>query len=68
MPPRSLVIIFDDARTLWKHGIKRQNITSRRVCMTFRELSDPFLSGGEDEDLGKKLLDIAMSWHRSIDS
>lgn len=61
MPRRSLVILFDDARNLWKHGIKRQNIISRRVCMTFRELSHQFLSGGEDEDLGNKLLSIAMS-------
>ncbi|RDD36482.1 Alpha-ketoglutarate-dependent dioxygenase alkB-like protein 4 [Trichoplax sp. H2] len=65
MPRRSLLILYGDARNVWKHAIKRQNIHSRRVCMTFRELSNEFLPGGEQEELGTKLLHVALSFDGS---
>jgi alkylated DNA repair dioxygenase AlkB len=40
LPQRSLLILTDEARYNWKHGIKgaKSNITSRRVSITFREV------------------------------
>uniref|UniRef100_UPI00398E4194 alpha-ketoglutarate-dependent dioxygenase alkB homolog 4 isoform X1 n=2 Tax=Pristiophorus japonicus TaxID=55135 RepID=UPI00398E4194 len=62
MPRRSLIVLYGDARYKWKHGIYRQDINSRRICSTFRELSEEFSHGGKQEALGKELLDIALSF------
>lgn len=43
LPPRSLNVLYDDARYKWLHSIKRENIRERRVALTFRELTDEFL-------------------------
>ena len=58
-PRLSLVIIEGSARYNWLHGIQRENVTGRRVAMTFRELSREFSSGGVEVELGEKLLSIA---------
>ncbi|XP_067866238.1 alpha-ketoglutarate-dependent dioxygenase alkB homolog 4 isoform X2 [Heterodontus francisci] len=62
LPRRSLIALCGDARYKWKHGIYRQDIKSRRICSTFRELSEEFSHGGKQEALGKELLDIALSF------
>ncbi|XP_032901888.1 alpha-ketoglutarate-dependent dioxygenase alkB homolog 4 isoform X1 [Amblyraja radiata] len=62
MPRRSLIVLYGNARYKWKHGIYRQDIQSRRICCTFRELSEEFGEGGKQEALGKVLLDIALSF------
>jgi alkylated DNA repair dioxygenase AlkB len=40
LPSKSLLILKDEARYNWKHGIKgaKSNIKSRRVSITFREV------------------------------
>lgn len=62
LPQRSLVVLHGDARYKWKHGIHRRHIQHRRVCITFRELSAEFSAGGRHEELGKELLQIALSF------
>ncbi|XP_068066341.1 alpha-ketoglutarate-dependent dioxygenase alkB homolog 4 [Anomalospiza imberbis] len=62
LPQRSLVVLHGDARYKWKHGIHRRHIEHRRVCITFRELSAEFSAGGRHEELGKELLQIALSF------
>ncbi|KAL7834537.1 hypothetical protein SRHO_G00287840 [Serrasalmus rhombeus] len=62
LPRRCLIVLYGEARHHWKHAIHRKDIQSRRVCSTFRELSDEFLEGGEQEKLGLELLDIASSF------
>ncbi|XP_062887454.1 alpha-ketoglutarate-dependent dioxygenase alkB homolog 4 isoform X1 [Mobula hypostoma] len=62
LPRRSLIVLYGNARYKWKHGIYRQDIKSRRICSTFRELSEEFVKGGKQEALGKVLLDIAFSF------
>ncbi|XP_073688889.1 alpha-ketoglutarate-dependent dioxygenase alkB homolog 4 [Garra rufa] len=59
---RSLIVLYGEARHRWKHAIHRKDIQRRRVCSTFRELSEEFLQGGEQEKLGSELLDIALSF------
>lgn len=62
LPRRSLVVLYGPARYVWKHAIYRNHITSRRICVTFRELSQEFSDGGEQEELGRKLLQIALTF------
>lgn len=62
LPQRSLVVLHGDARYKWKHGIQRRHIEHRRVCITFRELSAEFSAGGRHQELGKELLQIALSF------
>ncbi|XP_028322955.1 alpha-ketoglutarate-dependent dioxygenase alkB homolog 4 [Gouania willdenowi] len=59
LPRRSLVVLFGEARHRWKHAIHREDIHDRRVCSTYRELSAEFLPGGEQANLGTKLLEVA---------
>ena len=44
----------------------RADITSRRICCTFRELSDLFLDGGEKSEIGRGLLDVASSFNGTV--
>ncbi|KAK9412438.1 alpha-ketoglutarate-dependent dioxygenase alkB 4 [Crotalus adamanteus] len=62
---RSLVVLSGPARYQWKHAIYRNHIKSRRVCITFRELTAEFSLGGEQAELGKNLLDIALTFKGS---
>ncbi|XP_067113545.1 alpha-ketoglutarate-dependent dioxygenase alkB homolog 4 [Osmerus mordax] len=62
LPRRSLVVLQGEARHRWKHAIYRQDVHARRVCSTYRELSAEFLPGGEQEELGAQLLNIACSF------
>ncbi|XP_009960324.1 PREDICTED: alpha-ketoglutarate-dependent dioxygenase alkB homolog 4, partial [Leptosomus discolor] len=62
LPRRSLVVLYGDARYKWKHAIHRKHIERRRICVTFRELSAEFSAGGRQEELGKELLEIALSF------
>ncbi|XP_063002688.1 alpha-ketoglutarate-dependent dioxygenase alkB homolog 4 [Elgaria multicarinata webbii] len=62
LPRRSLVVLYGPARYKWKHAIYRDHIKSRRICITFRELSAEFSLGGEQEELGKKLLGMALTF------
>lgn len=63
MPPRSLFVLSGCARYNWFHEIKRQDVASRRLAMTFRELSAEFLDKGEESQCGKDLLSIAKNFY-----
>jgi alkylated DNA repair protein alkB family protein 4 len=43
MAPRSLLVLFGEARYDWLHSIKRINIKERRLATTLRELTPRFL-------------------------
>ena len=58
----SLVVVSGTSRYTWLHSIRRQHVIGRRVAMTFRELSDEFKDGGQEEELGKQLLTIASTF------
>ncbi|KAM8991657.1 alpha-ketoglutarate-dependent dioxygenase alkB homolog 4 [Ara ararauna] len=62
LPRRCLVVLYGEARYRWKHAIHRRHIQRRRICITFRELSEEFSAGGRHEELGKELLGIALSF------
>ena len=63
MPRFSLIILKGEARNTWMHGIKRDDITSRRIAVTLRELSEEFLSGDKYTKIGKPLLELASSYN-----
>ncbi|XP_048840324.1 alpha-ketoglutarate-dependent dioxygenase alkB homolog 4 [Brienomyrus brachyistius] len=65
LPRRALIALYGEARHRWKHAIHRRDICQRRVCSTYRELSVEFLPGGQQETLGKQLLDVAQSFQGS---
>lgn len=65
LPRRCLVVLYGEARHIWKHAIHRKDIHIRRVCSTYRELSAEFLPGGQQADLGAKLLNIALNFQGS---
>lgn len=63
MPRRSLVILEGEARHRWMHGIKREHVTSRRIAITLRELSEEFLTGETYSIIGESLLQIASTFN-----
>jgi len=62
LPRRSLVVVSGPARYQWKHAIQRRHVTSRRVAMTFRELSTEFTVGGANEVVGTELITVASNY------
>lgn len=64
MPRRSLIVVSGTARGDWLHSIQRQHVTSRRVAITLRELSEEFLPGGPSHlPVGSSLLHTAsLQW------
>ncbi|XP_076779338.1 alpha-ketoglutarate-dependent dioxygenase alkB homolog 4 isoform X3 [Arvicanthis niloticus] len=62
VPRRSLLVLTGAARHQWTHAIHRRHIKARRVCATFRELSSEFLPGGKRQELGRDLLQAALSF------
>ncbi|XP_041504643.1 alpha-ketoglutarate-dependent dioxygenase alkB homolog 4 isoform X2 [Microtus oregoni] len=62
VPCRSLLVLMGPARHQWAHAIHRRHIKARRVCATFRELASEFLPGGKQQELGRELLQAALSF------
>ncbi|MBZ3875108.1 Alpha-ketoglutarate-dependent dioxygenase alkB-like protein 4 [Sciurus carolinensis] len=62
VPRRSLLVLTGAARHQWTHAIHRKHIQARRVCATFRELSAEFRPGGRQQELGRELLQLALSF------
>nr|XP_058948191.1 alpha-ketoglutarate-dependent dioxygenase alkB homolog 4-like isoform X1 [Pocillopora verrucosa] len=62
MPRRSLIIVRGPARYEWKHAIKRQDILSRRIAVTLRELAQDFCEGGKSYTVGHELIKTALSF------
>ena len=60
LPRRSLLVMHGQARYEWEHCILRGDIQGRRVVIAYRELTPPFLPGGEHhEAFGEDILDKA---------
>ncbi|CAH8493986.1 unnamed protein product [Schistosoma turkestanicum] len=67
---RSLVVVSGPARYIWQHEIRSSDIPTRRIAMTFRELSSIFSPGSnnmtDEQTFGKKLLEIASMYRPYI--
>ena len=58
LPRRSLITMSGDGRFVWKHAIAREDIQSRRISVTFRELSEQFMIGERAHE-GQKIIELA---------
>jgi len=56
MPPRSLLLMYGQARYGWEHAVLREDICNRRVVLAYRELTPPYLPGGREEGVGADIL------------
>ena len=56
LPPRSLLVMYAEARYQWEHCVLRSDISSRRVIIAYRELTPPYLSGGIDQATGDQIV------------
>lgn len=56
LPPRSLLVMYGEARYQWEHCVLRSDISSRRVIIAYRELTPPYLSGGIDQATGDQIV------------
>jgi len=52
MPKRSLLVFYGSPRYEWEHSILREDIDLRRVCITYREITPPYLPCGPKADIG----------------
>ena len=62
LPRGSLVVVSGPARYKWKHAIQRRHVTSRRIAMTFRELSAEFTVSSPNDSVGKALINVASNF------
>ncbi|KYM79782.1 putative alpha-ketoglutarate-dependent dioxygenase ABH4 [Atta colombica] len=56
MPARSLMVLYGSARYKWEHAVLRQDVTSRRVCLAYRELTPPYLKNGQHQKETSEIL------------
>ena len=62
VPQRALVILSDESRFKYQHSIQMEDINNRRVAITYRELSEPFLPNGPQyEKWGKHIIDRSLN-------
>lgn len=60
MPARSLMVLYGAARYDWEHAVLREDVSTRRVCIAYRELTPPYLPGGDRYEEAGKILENAM--------
>lgn len=66
LPRRSLLVASGEARHVWLHAIARDHVTTQRVSLTLRNLSAEFLSGGAQQEVGNRVLEVAESFQGSV--
>jgi DNA N6-methyl adenine demethylase len=51
--------MYGPPRYQWEHSVLREDITSRRVCIAYREFTPKYLEGGCAENDGQVIIDAA---------
>lgn len=59
MPNRSLIVLFGPARYQYEHSVLRKDITSRRVCIAYREFTPMYLKNGHHSEKGASILETS---------
>ncbi|XP_065055093.1 alpha-ketoglutarate-dependent dioxygenase alkB homolog 4-like [Rhopilema esculentum] len=62
MPRCSLLVLQGQARNNWKHSVRREDISNKRIAVTFRELSENF-SKGSQHIIGEEVLKVANNFN-----
>ena len=66
MPNRSLIILYGPPRYQFEHSVFRKDITTRRVCLAYREFTPMYLSGGRQCVEGEPVLKEAGQFWNSV--
>ncbi|KAK1137274.1 hypothetical protein K0M31_001788 [Melipona bicolor] len=56
MPEGSLMVLYGSARYKWEHCVLREDITSRRICLAYRELTPSYLYNSANNQIIEELL------------
>ncbi|KAI4489902.1 hypothetical protein M0804_004084 [Polistes exclamans] len=62
MPAKSLMVLYGLARYNWEHSVLREDVTTRRVCLAYRELTPPYLKNGKHEKEASEILEKATNF------
>jgi len=62
LPPRSLLVMWGQARYDWEHCVLREDVTRRRLVIAYREFTPTYLPGGDNEQLGREVLKRASNF------
>ena len=62
LPRRSLLVMYGEPRYDWEHCILRRDIISRRVVIAYREFTPTYLPNGNQEAIGKEILEAAQNF------
>lgn len=60
MPEGSLMVLYGLARYSWEHCVLREDITSRRICLAYREFTPPYLNDTLSNDEVREILKRAL--------
>lgn len=67
MPNRSLIVLYGAPRYQFEHSVLRPDITSRRVCIAYREFTPMYLANGERFEKSALVFETAKSfWSNAI--
>lgn len=67
MPNRSLIVLYGPPRYQFEHSVLRTDITTRRVCIAYREFTPMYLSNGCKSDHGQPILKTSqLFWDHQI--
>lgn len=62
MPNRSLIVLYGSPRYQFEHSVLRTDVTSRRVCIAYREFTPMYLESGQHSEKGEPILETATSF------
>lgn len=67
MPNRSLIVLYGPPRYQFEHSVLRTDISSRRVCIAYREFTPMYLENGSHFEKGEPILSTAKTfWTEQI--
>lgn len=58
MPERSLLVLYGPPRYQYEHSVLREDITSRRVAIAYREFTIPYLKSGQKFDEAQEIFKL----------
>jgi DNA N6-methyl adenine demethylase len=61
MPERSILILYGPPRYQYEHAVLREDITTRRVAIAYREFTVPYLKSGQKYDQAQEIFKLCQS-------
>ncbi|XP_047988478.1 alpha-ketoglutarate-dependent dioxygenase alkB homolog 4 isoform X2 [Leguminivora glycinivorella] len=63
---RSLLVFYGEPRYHWEHCVLREDISSRRVCIAYREFTPPYMQNGCHEEAGNLIRQAKTFWDHKV--